>query len=259
MNRMERIFKQMMDEGDKILVTYFPVGDTVFDDDDVNWAEKYFSNGSTLLEIGLPYENPVLDGKTIRDSMERARNHYTLDQVFDKIKEIRAKFPENILQIMTYFEIVENCGIENFAEICHECDVDAVLSPNAAAKKIPEMDEALGKYNIFNLRFAPYHLTPEVIEDLKENARGYIFLQAVDGVTGPQKEVSPQVGKNVRILKDAGVTTPVVAGFGISNPDQIREVVEMGADGAIVGSAIVNHIIEGNGPEFIKSLKEAMS
>ncbi|MCK4255857.1 tryptophan synthase subunit alpha [candidate division WOR-3 bacterium] len=258
MNRMDRIFSQMMDEGDKILVTYFPIGDTIFNDNDIEWAGKYFESGSTLLEIGLPYEDPVMDGEVITNSMERARDNFNLDQVFDKIKEIRTHYPDNILQIMTYFENVKKYGIPKFAELCHKCDVDAVLSPNTPQDQISVMDEALEKYNIHNLRFAPYNLNQEVIKDLKENARGYIFLQAVDGATGPQENVSPQIGENVKILKEAGIINPVVAGFGISNPSQISEVVEMGADGAIVGSAIVKSIQEGNGPKFIRSLKESI-
>lgn len=257
MNRMDKIFTQMVKENDKILVAYFPLGDSIFDSD-LEWGKKYFENGATLLEMGLPYENPVLDGKIVRESMERALKNTTLDNVFTTIKELRKKFPNNILQIMTYFEIVEKYGIDKFAEICNECDVDAVLAPNAPIEKFPEIDKALNKYNIHYLRFAPFNLNSDIINDLKENAKGYVFLQAVDGATGPQKTVSPQIGKNVKILKEAGISIPIVAGFGISNPEQAKEAIRMGADGCIVGSSILSNIIEGDGDKFIYKLKDAM-
>ena len=118
---------------------------------------------------------------------------------------------------------------------------------------------ALEGRGLINLRFAPYQLTAEAEADLKANARGYIFQQSVDGVTGPQSTTSPQVGVNVARLKSLGITTPVVAGFGISNARQVGEMRAMGADGVIVGSAILSAILAGNGEAFIKSLREALA
>ena len=256
-NRMERIFKANMDKGKHSLVLYFPVGDTIFDSD-VAWANRYYDNGADVLELGLPYEDPALDGASVTNSMERALSSINLDQVFEKIKDIRKERPNNILQIMTYFGNIQKYGIERFAEICHECDVDAVLTPDIPKEYVPQLDAALSKYNIFNLRFVPYNLTDEVIEDLKKNAKGYVFQQAVNGATGPQKTVDPKIKDNVERIKAAGIMTPVFAGFGINDAKQAAEVVSMGADGIIVGSATINHIINGDGVAYIQSLAGAM-
>ena len=253
MNRFDRL---VQDTNKKPLILYFPVQDTIFDDD-VKWAKKYFDNGCTVLEIGLANDNPVLDGKTVRDSMARVLSHSNTDKMFASIKKIREYCPENILQIMVYFRVIEEMGMDVFAQKCEDAGVDGVLSPDVPKEKMSVLDQALGAKEIYNLRFVPYHLTDEVIEDLRKNAKGYIFQQAVDGATGAQKTVSEQIRFNVRRIKESGVKTPVCAGFGISNADQVKEALHMGADGVIVGSATVSHIIAGDGENFIKSLGDA--
>ena len=256
MNRMDKVFGRLAEQGKKILVLYFPIGDTILDDDCL-WAGRYFDNGCTVLEIGLPYHDPVLDGKTVKDSMQRALKNKSLDEIFAAIGKLRKQFPDNILQIMTYYEIIQAAGIQNFAKICGAIGIDGVLTPNIPLEKIPLLDQALGQYDIYNLRFSPFHLTDAVMEDLKKNAKGYIFQQAVDGGTGPRSTVSDQVGKNVALLKNAGIMVPVVAGFGISDASQVKETIAMGADGIVVGSATISHIIQGDGVSFIRSLYEA--
>lgn len=257
MNRMQKQLGEMKKAGEKILVAYYPLCDPLLDDP-IAWAGKYFENGATVLEMGLPYENPCLDGKVVRDSMDRALAEHTLDDAFDVIQKLRKAYPNNILQVMTYFEIIDRMGIETFAKRCSESGADGVLTPNIPKSRVDELDRALGAYNLIQLRFAPFHLNEDVTKDLKENAKGYIFLQAVDGATGPQEKTSPQVGQNVKILKQSGIDTPVVAGFGISNAQHVREMMAMGADGVIVGSKIISEIQNGNGEEFIQQLRSAL-
>ncbi len=257
MNRMERIFGEMLKKDEKILVAYFPLCDPALEDQ-VAWAGKYFANGATVLEMGLPYEDPCLDGKTVRDSMDRALAHHSLDDAFETIRALRKAYPENILQVMTYYEIIDKMGVEAFAQRCADCGADAVLSPNVPAEKRQELDEALSKYDLIDLRFSPYHLTDAAEADLKAHAKGYIFQQAVDGATGPQKTVSPQAGINAARLKSLGITTPVLGGFGLSNAEQVAQMKSTGVDGVIVGSAIITAIQEGHGEAFIQSLREAL-
>lgn len=257
MNRMEKIFGEMQQRGEKILVCYFPLCDTLLEDQ-VEWAGHYFENGTTVLEMGLPYENPCLDGKTVQESMQRALSKYTVDDAFEVIGSLRKAYPDNILQVMTYFEIIERMGISEFAGKCAESGADAVLCPNIPEDKLGELDQALKSKDLINLRFSPYHLNEAAEKDLVENAKGYIFQQAVDGATGMQKTVSPQVGKNAKRLKELGIQTPVLGGFGISDGGQAKEVCSMGTDGVIVGSAVITAIQNGNGKEFIRSLREAL-
>lgn len=256
MNRMEKVFAEKKANNEKVTVLYFPIGDSILGDS-VEYAKKYFAAGCTVLEIGLPYEDPYMDGKTVADSMERARNNgVDLLKAFDIIKEIRKACPDNILQPFTYMENVMKLGIPAFAEKCHEVDADAVLIPVTTLEQREELDRELGKYGILNLRFKPFNMSEDDVKDCAENARGYIFSQAVDGATGARETVEPHIADNVRILKETGTKALIVPGFGISDAKQAKEVLDMGADGFVIGSATVKHIQNGDGEEFIRSVSE---
>lgn len=256
MNRMERILNQAQLQNEKILVLYFPVGDSILGDD-VQSATDYFCNGTTVLEIGLPYEDPVLDGEVVRKSMQRSQSRHSTEELFDIIGRVRAARPDNILQIMTYYDNIVQLGPEKFAQLCIRGGVDAVLAPDTPIEQRPVLDEILQRYGILNLRFAPFHLSPEDIEDFR-HAKGYIFLQAVDGATGLQKSVSPQISVNLKLLRDAGIKIPIIPGFGIGTPEQAATLVSMEADGVVVGSAVLEHLEQGDGIHFIRSLRQAL-
>ena len=255
MNRMDIVFSQMANKNEKILVSYFPIGDS-YVADSVGWAKKFFDNGTTVLEIGLPYEEPILDGSTVAGSMERALQRTDLDAVLLDIANIRKAFPDSILQIMTYFENIEKYGVERFAKICAEvCDVDAVLSPNADKEQRCLLDRELGKYGIYDLRFIPYRFGEDEIRDLLENGHGYVYLQAVDGKTGSGSEITTQIRDNVEILRAAGITLPLIPGFGISTREHVKAYLDMGADGVIIGSALINKIIDGKVESYLKEIR----
>jgi len=256
-NRMDENLKSMMAKGEKILITYYPICDPVLGDP-VEAAGKYLKAGATVLEMGLPYENPSLDGKVVRETMERALKEHSVNDAFAAVKACRKAYPNANLQIMTYYEIIDSMGMKEFAKKCFENGADAVLTPNIPADKVKALDEALNEKGLIQLRFAPYTLNDAEIKDLKENAHGYIFQQAVNGATGMQEKTDPQVGRNVKILKENGIQTPVCAGFGISNAKQTKEMKDMGADGIICGSAVCVAAIDGKLEEFIRSLRAAL-
>ena len=257
MNRMDKLFPKMQENGEKILVSYFPLGDS-YVADTVEWAKRFFDHGTTVLEIGLPYENPFLDGATVAATMERALKRTDLNTVLGEIGEVRKALPDAVLQVMTYFENIMKYGVPEFARICSELDVDAVLAPNANPEQMAELDAALAPYHIHNLRFIPYHFGEETVADLQKNAGGYVYLQAVDGKTGSSSEITPQIRENIERLHAAGVNVPLIPGFGISTPDHVRTYLGMGSDGVIIGSAIINHIIDGTFSEYLDGIRAAL-
>lgn len=257
MNKMDKKLLNMKETGRKILITYFPLCDPAMGDP-VCAAKNYIEGGADVLEMGLPFNNPVLDGKTVKDSMARALQDHNIDDAFQAIKRVREKFPDQILQVMTYFDIIERMGMTEFAERCYEAGADAVLTPNIPEDKILELDQVLNAKGLIQLRFSPYHLTDKAMEDLKKNARGYIFQQAVDGGTGKQSKVSPQAGENANVLRKIGITTPICGGFGISNGEQANDMKNMGLDGIICGSAVIDAILTNSLKQFIQSLRSGL-
>lgn len=254
-NMMHKHFTEMLKNGEKALITYFPVGDPVLKDGDVDGAKRYFANGTTVLEIGLPYENPVLDGETVRSSMERALTVTDAAGAFDRIAAIRKACPDNILQIMCYHELVDRFGEPEFARRCNDAGVDAVLTPNATVAELERLDAALGEYGILNLRFIPYHLTEDRINDLKANASGYVFLQAVNGATGSGAPDIEHMKENIHTLREIGIDALLCPGFGISKPEEFRQMIEIGADGVIIGSAVLKHLQAGDAESYIHELR----
>ncbi|MBQ6058518.1 MAG: tryptophan synthase subunit alpha [Clostridia bacterium] len=258
MSRMKRAFAEMKARGEKILVSYFPIGDSYLADT-VDWARRFFETGTSVLEIGLPYEDPFLDGPVVRDAMDRALSRIDLDRAFDEIRQIREAFPDSVLQPMTYMGNVHKYGYERFAAIMAACDVDAVLVPNATTDELDALDRVLRPYGIDNLRFIPYRVSQDMIEDLQKNGSGYVYLQAVDGATGSSAEITDQVKRNATLLRDAGIDLPMLPGFGISTPEHVRKYISMGLDGVIVGSAIIKHILAGDGEPYLRSLRDALN
>lgn len=254
---MKHTFEAMMAKEEKVLVSYFPIGDPCVADA-VDWAKRFLDNGTTVLELGLPYEAPVLDGAVVKESMERALQRTDLKGVFSDIAAIHTACPNAILQVMTYVENILKYGYEEFARICHEIGVDAVLAANASPAQMAALDKSLAPYDIDNIRFIPYHMSPENIADLQANASGYVYLQAADGATGSVAAITDQVEKNARALRRAGITVPLIPGFGISTPEHIKAYLSMGVDGVIVGSAIIKNILAGTGESYIKSLSNAL-
>ena len=257
MSRMAARFAEMAARGEKILVSYFPIGDSCVADA-AAWAGTFYKTGTTVLEIGLPYEDPVYDGPTVADSMARALSRTDLAGVFEDIRKIRAAYPDGIVQVMTYVENIRKYGFDEFARILAELDVDALLAANADPAEKAALDAALAPYGIDNLRFVPYHMTDEMIRDLQENASGYVYLQAVDGQTGSAAAITEQPKENAARLRAAGVNVPMIPGFGISTPGHVRTYLAMGLDGVVVGSAIIKSILAGKGEEYLRSLSEAL-
>lgn len=255
MNRMTKILDEMRIRGEKALVLYFPVGDPVVEKD-ADWAEKYFNSGATILEIGMPYCKPYLDGKVVSESMKRAWDRHSNDEVFALIAEIRQRCPDKILQVMTYFGSIAYEGIESFARKCVQAGVDAVQSPDIPEDQWDTVSEIFERHGLLNLHFVPFRFSGSMLERLRQ-AKGYIFLQAVDGGTGVRESVSPEIARNIRRMREAGVSIPIIPGFGIGTPEQAAEVLAMGADGVVVGSAVVNSLLEGRGETFIKQLRQA--
>lgn len=259
MNRLDARFKSLKETNEKALVCYFPLGDPVAGNP-LALATRYEAAGVDVLEMGLPWSDPTLDGPTIRASMARAlAAGVTPWEYFRSVAAIREKFPDLALEVMTYPGWVDALGENGFARMCHEAGVDAVMVGGLAEEHRPVLEEALETHGIHLLRFAPFALTSETVEVLVQKARGYVFVQAKPGVTGVGSVVHPEVQTSLATLRSAGVKVPLVAGFGLGTPAQVRQVCEWGADGVVVGSAVVEHIIGGldRASDYLTQLKHA--
>ncbi len=259
MNRIDLLFQRLTGTGERALVCYFPLGDSV-GGDPLALADRYVAAGVDVLEMGLPWQDPILDGPTIRGSMQRALAMGTTPaRFFDEVRRIRRAYPDLPLEVMTYQGLVDSIGAQGFSRMCAELGVDAVIVPDASRHQRREMDLLLRPLDIHPLRFAPFELTPQEITEIAQEARGFVFVQAKPGVTGAGTDMHAELHQNLVALRSGGVRTPLVAGFGMSLPEQVLQANRWGADGVVVGSAAVEHLVKSGEAlsEFLCQMKQA--
>lgn len=237
MNKLDNRFNKLKIEKKGALIVYFPIGEPGIDT--LKLADNYISSGVDVLEIGLPVKDPYLDGKTISGSMERIRESgFKAEEAFELIKEIHKRHPETALEIMCYKQIFDEIIIEKFADLCHSSFIDAILVADADFTYQEYLKKFLGK-DVHCLSFLPFQADKKYLDYLTIYSKGFVFLQAINGMTGARKELDPELENKIQRAKKFITNTPVCAGFGISDAKQCAEVKAMGADGVIIGSEAV--------------------
>jgi tryptophan synthase alpha chain len=207
-------------------------------------ARALISGGADILELGVPFSDPVADGPTIQKADERALAAGTTpDTVFDIVKEIR-KDSDVPIVFLTYYNIVHHRGIERFYNEAHDAGVDGILIADMPVEESDEVCSAASRYGIDPIFLIAQTTSDERIRKIAEKAQGYLYLVAAFGVTGVRKQVSEGA---IDLLHRVRMYTriPLALGFGISTLSHARTCAQAGADGVIVGSAIVE-IVERN-------------
>lgn len=242
--RFDIRMREMLQNGRKILICYLPLGDPALGDR-VERAKQLIELGADVLELGIPYRDPVLDGRVVADSMHRALEQGGVDHAYRDIADIRSALPHANLQAMTYWEHIEEIGVTSFADRLARAGADAALSPNTPVTQAPALRDALEENGLVSLDFVPYESNEDELARYAQEAKGYAFLQAVNGKTGAAHGASEHVGDTIATLKRHGASIPLCAGFGISRHEDAARYIEMGADGIIIGSAVVSAMLEG--------------
>lgn len=239
--------------GRPALICYLPLGDSLGGED---LPEIYRECGVDILEIGVPGSDPYLDGKTISDSVRRARHAgVNLRRASEMIAGYRAAMPEMGMVWMTYPPDDPTGLVEAVAE----SGVDAFLTPMAARNYVG-LARQLGERGVGFIHFLPHDPQLKDVRAAIESCSGYVMLQANPGPTGIKPVVLPDNREVISMVRRLGLDTPVALGIGIGNAQQAREAVEMGADGIIIGSLTVEALLKGRNRlvELLCSLREAI-
>ncbi len=256
MNRIGLVFKKLREKKQPALIPFIVAGDP-----DLETTEalvlKMAENGADIIELGIPFSDPLADGPTIQAGSRRAlQNGFNLKDVF-RLTE-RAKGIGVSLVFMTYFNPVLRYGLGDFSKDCQQNGVDGVIIPDLPPEEAgPWAQEAKssGLETIFLL--APTS-PPERIKLISRWSRGFIYYVSVTGVTGARENLPEELEPAIRRIKEE-TKMPVAVGFGISTPEQAKAISRF-ADGVIVGSAIVK-IIEENlkNPDMINRVGDFVS
>jgi tryptophan synthase alpha chain len=248
-DRLARAFGQ----GRPALICYLPLGDPAAGD---GLPELYRDCGVDILEIGVPGSDPYLDGKTIADSVRRARRAGTnLRRASALIAEYRAAFPELGMVWMTY----PPDDAAGLVEAVATSGVDGFLTP-LPARGYAGLARQLEQHGVDYIHFLAHDPPLKEVEAAVRSSRGYVMLQANPGPTGIKPVVLPDSANVIAMLRKLGLTTPLALGIGIGNADQARAAIEMGADGIVIGSLTVEMLLRGREAlvEFLATVREAI-
>jgi tryptophan synthase alpha chain len=222
----------------------FTVGGDPDKDTCIRITKALIDGGTDILELGVPFSDPVADGPTIQKADERAlASGTTPSTVFGIVRKIRM-FSDVPIVFLTYYNIVYRRGIERFYRESRDAGVDGILIADMPVEESDEVTGIAARYGIDPILLVTQTTSEERIKKIASRARGYLYLVSVLGVTGMRDEVS---GESLELLHRVRRYTdlPLALGFGISTPEHAATCAAAGADGVIVGSAIVN-IVERN-------------
>ena len=271
-NRIMKMFKDKQNSNEKIFMPFLVAGDPNIEQFKrlILAIEPYVD----ILEIGIPFSDPIADGPTIQEANVRAFSAgINTKLALDAIKKIRTKTEKPIV-ILTYYNIliqgadtIETSLDKTFKNF-KESGVDGIVIGDLPIEEADLALKACQKYNINLIFLIAPSTTEERLNEILKEAKGFIYLISVMGVTGARDSVA-QVTKDTikRIKLKINDILPILVGFGISQPEHAKTIVEAGADGVIVGSAIVNIIkknlndfekLELELVEFVSSIKTAI-
>ncbi|MDW0109918.1 tryptophan synthase subunit alpha [Sporosarcina aquimarina] len=215
----------------------------------ISFLEK---SGADAIEIGIPFSDPVADGEVIQDAGSRALAHgVTLRKVMRELQKEKHSIP---LVIMSYLNPILSFGIPEFVKSCEQAAVRGLIIPDLPYEERELLTNALMDKDIALVPLISLTSSKERIEKIAQAAEGFIYAVTVNGITGIRNGFDEELGDHLNELKQVS-KVPVLAGFGISTPEQVRDF-SLLADGVIVGSAIVSAFHEEN-YEKIQSLIEA--
>ncbi|MBC2722204.1 tryptophan synthase subunit alpha [Desulfosporosinus sp.] len=217
--------------------------------------------GADLIELGIPFSDPIAEGLVIQRADERAlAGGATTDKIFDMVKRIRqvCSVP---LAFMTYMNPIFTYGTERFMKNCQESGIDAIIVPDVPFEEKDELLPYCSNYSVELISLiAP--TSQHRIRQIASEAQGFVYCVSSMGVTGVRQEISSDVEEMVKLVKQVK-DIPCAIGFGISTPEQAAKMVQF-SDGAIVGSAIVK-IVEQYGvdcvpyvADYVRRMKKAV-
>lgn len=263
MSRIGNKFEELNAKGGKALIAYIMAGDPSLEDTErlVIELEKA---GADLIELGIPFSDPLADGPTIQKAAVRAMEHgVSLRDVLDLVRRIR-KVSQVPIIFMSYYNPVFKYGEDKFVTDAVKAGVDGVIVPDLPPEEAVSLIGFAREKGLDTIFLLAPTSDEDRIKTVCKNSTGFIYYVSLTGVTGAREGLSKNIKRMVRKIK-AHTKNPVAVGFGISRPEQAREISSW-ADGVIVGSAIVKVIEENIGKktmakkvhDFVKTLKDGM-
>jgi len=248
MTRIDEIFSRIRTRRRQAFIPYITAGDpdlqTTYD-----IVLELEQSGADLIELGVPFSDPIADGPIIQRATERALSNGTsLPQILELVEKIR-RSSDIPLVLMSYYNPLLNYGLNQLAEDASKLGLDGILASDLTVEESDQFVEIIGGAGLNTIFLVAPTSPPDRVEKIARISTGFLYAVSRTGVTGGSSQLSIGLVEFIRLLKKYS-DRPVVVGFGISTPDHVRAVWRE-ADGAVVGSAIVREIEKNLGGDSI--------
>lgn len=258
MNRISQTFQRNKANNEGVLIPFITAGDPSITES-IKIGKKLFDCGVDILELGIPFSDPIADGPTIQASSHRAlQNGMTTEKAMDIANTLKNHGP---IVFMTYYNIPLQYGLTKFVKKAKKCGVEGLIIPDLPIEEAEELYQ-LCKQNNMSLIFLVAPTTDnQRLKHITTKSSGYLYLISSLGTTGAREKVQLETKKLIERVKDScNGALPIAVGFGISKPKHVEEIINFGADGVIIGSALINKITNGSltkMEQFVSALKKS--
>ena len=240
---MSKRIKKVFEKKNKKLVTFTTAGDPDLDTS-FEIINTIINNGADIIEIGMPFSDPMADGPTIQESNVRSiKNGTKITDVFEIVKRVRSFNNEIPVILMGYYNSIYNLGINNFTKKCTETGVDGLIIVDLQPEEDSELLIKLKKENIDLIRLITPTTDNNRLKTILSNSSGFLYYVTITGTTGQKSANLEELEKSINKIRSAS-NLPIVAGFGIKSKKDVEDISTY-TDGVVVGSSIVN-IIKNN-------------
>ena len=252
MSLINQKFNELRRKGKFALMPFLMAGDPTLEITN-KILMKLQESGADLIELGIPYSDPLADGPIIQLSASRAiKSGTSLSKVLDLLKNLKGKLNIPII-LFTYFNPLLSFGFKRFCEIASEVGAAGIIIPDLPLEETTQFSQIAKDFNLdLILLIAP--TTPKNrMKIISQRTRGFTYLVSVTGVTGERNNLENRVEDLIGQLKEIS-SNPIAVGFGISSPEHITKVRQWGADGVIIGSAFVKRISDSKQSQIVNEV-----
>jgi len=247
----------ILDAPGQKLIGYFPAGYPTLEAS-VEAAVAMCENGVDVLELGVPYSDPVMDGLVIQHATEEAlANGFKLKQIFDAVREITSRVSTPVL-VMTYWNPVMQYGVDRFAKDLAEAGGAGLITPDLIPDEAGPWLAASDKFDLDRVFLVAPTSTPERAKAAAGLSRGFVYAVSTMGITGARDDLDTLARGVVKNVRDSGVEQNVAVGIGVSTSDQVEEI-NTYADAAIVGSVFVRSYSQGGLEALREKVRELVA
>ena len=252
MRVIETRFSELNSHGRKAFIAYITAGDPSIEST-IRLVKEFESNGVDIIELGIPFSDPIADGPVNQEAAIRAlKNDVNLGQIFDALRTIREESQIPII-FFSYLNSILSYGVEHFVNDAKDSGLNGALILDLPPEEAGDYKRLMDEKDLETIFLVSPITPPERIEIITHYASGFVYYVSQMGVTGERERVSESISSMVNKIR-GHTNIPVAVGFGVSTPKQVRDISKY-ADGIIVGSSIVKRIGEkGTEPGFEKEI-----